>query len=184
MNLIFNVLKCLKNIWIVSNVCKGINCIFEILKLFASNIIIFCFTFVLITQFERINVFLKFMLDDQRFLGPNQRYQSSHLSLLLQHMELLDNQILSYNQACDAVEMKYMDSPLIKRICELAGVQKASAKKFSKLVVERKSHKPKFESAMVTPVVRLVFESLFKEQMAEEENLGKLVKTYINMVKK
>ena len=99
-------------------------------------------------------------------------------------MELLDNQILSYNQACDAVEMKYMDSPLIKRICELAGVQKASAKKSSKLVVERKSHKPKFESAMVTPVVRLVFESLFKEQIAEEENQGKLVKTYINMVKK
>jgi len=106
-NLIFNVLKCLKNIWIVSNVCKGINCIFEILKLFANNIRIFCFTFVLITLFERINVFLIFMLDDQRFLGPNQRYQSSHLSLLLQHMELLDNQILSYKQACDAVEMKF-----------------------------------------------------------------------------
>jgi len=48
-----------------------------------------------------------------------------------------------------------MDSPLIKRICELAGVQKASIKKSSKLVVDRKqSQKPKFESIMVTPLVR------------------------------
>ena len=70
--------------------------------------------------------------------------------------------------------MKYMDSPLIKRIYELAEVQKASLKKSSKLVVERKkSQKPKFKSAMVTPLVRLVFDSLFKEQMAEEKNMGR-----------
>ena len=64
--------------------------------------------------------------------------------------------------------MKYMDSPLIKRICELARVKKASIKKCSKLVVERKkSQKPKLESAMVTPRVWLVFESLFKGEEGE-----------------
>ena len=80
--------------------------------------------------------------------------------------------------------MKYMDSPLIKRICEFTRVKKASIKKSSKLVVEtKKSRKPKFESAMVTPLIRLVFESLFKLQMAEEENPGKVVKAEVKPVK-
>ena len=74
---------------------------------------------------------------------------------VIKHAEFLFSQILGYQQAGDADEKKYMDSPLIKRICELAGVQKASIKKSSKLVVDSKqSQKPKFESPMVTPLVR------------------------------
>ena len=73
---------------------------------------------------------------------------------VIKHAEFLISQILSYQQASDADKKKYMDSPLIKRICELARVQKASIKKSSKLVVDRKqSQKPKFESAMITPLV-------------------------------
>ena len=74
---------------------------------------------------------------------------------VIKHAEFLVSQILCYQQASDVDEKKYMDSPLIKRICELAGVQKASIKKSSKLVVDRKqSQKKKFESAMVTTLVR------------------------------
>ena len=47
---------------------------------------------------------------------------------VIKHAEFLVSQILSYQQAGDADKKKYMDSPLIKRICELAGVQKASIK--------------------------------------------------------
>ena len=58
---------------------------------------------------------------------------------VIKHAEFLFSQILSYQQAGDAEEMKYMDSPLIKRIYELAGVQKASLNKSSKLVVDWKA---------------------------------------------
>ena len=47
---------------------------------------------------------------------------------VIKHAEFLVSQILSYQQAGDVDKKKYMDSPLIKRICELAGVQKASIK--------------------------------------------------------
>ena len=37
----------------------------------------------------------------------------------IKHKEFLESEILNYKQACDAVEMKYMDSTLIRRNCDL-----------------------------------------------------------------
>ena len=62
---------------------------------------------------------------------------------------------MSYHKAGDEDDKSYLDSNLIKRMCELAGVQQKKIKRARQLVIKQaKVAKPKFAEATVTPLVR------------------------------
>ena len=72
----------------------------------------------------------------------------------------------SYEDAGDEDDPQLVGLPAMRAIIKLAGIKLTVRRK---LVIKKNKPMPKFTSATVTPLVRVVFEAMFAEQMAQEK---------------
>jgi len=84
------------------------------------------------------------------------------------HAEFIVNQVFSYEDAGSEEDVKLLDLPAMKFVLKLAGIKKKGLKRVKQKLVAQKPM-PTWTSATVTDLVRGVFDAVFADQMAEEE---------------
>jgi len=101
---------------------------------------------------------------------------------VVRHAESLVSQLISYQDEADEDEKNLLKSNLVKKICEISGVEIKQVMKAKNIVMDKKpkvkkeKQEKKFVDATVTPLVRDVFENLFAEQMAAEDEASRKIR--------